>query len=220
MRKYLKLLVICLIVMFSFTGVVSSDKIVAQVVPKALDPNLTKPIKLPMAEDGSDTDSILLDPDFDASEPKIFGRLDGFQDSNNQDLKFRFQLKVLSYNLGVGNKQLGTAGNNVLTITKALDTSSSKLMQSCSTGAHIRDLRLTVLKSREPDEKQLYVKFDDLQVISYNLITDNENPENSIEEITFNFARIDYELTVYKEDGTPMPEPYKFKYDYKLGRTF
>lgn len=231
MKKYIKVVVICLIGIFCFTGVVSSDVTTLPVNKLPIGTGLSDP-GIPIDPNGKGLiiPKIITDPSIDytsdeaifnpTSEYKIFARGRDFSDSNNMDPKYRGQLKILSYSLGAGNAQLGTADNNYLRIIKYLDASSRNMMQACISGQHMQDLELTVLKSRDPEERLFLIKLMDIQIASHNIITYNENPENTIEEIVIKFSRIDYEQTVYKEDGTPIPNKLTFRYDYKLGRPY
>ncbi|MDF2592864.1 MAG: Hcp1 family type secretion system effector [Clostridia bacterium] len=227
MKKYIKVVIICLIGIFCFTGIVSSDVTTQPMNKLPIGTGLPDPL-IPLYP--NDRGLTTLDPNSDytsdeaifnsTAEYKIFARGREFSDSNNMDPKYRGQLKILSYTLGAGNAQLGTADNNYLRIIKYLDASSKNMMQACISGQHLQDLELTVLKSRDPEERLLLIKLLDIQIASHNIITYNENPENTIEEIVIKFSRIDYEQTVYKEDGTPMPNKLTFRYDYKLGRSY
>lgn len=219
MRKCLKIMAIYFILLGGFTGIVSSDTTTAPLDIYQPVPAIKTPATI--IDPGSGIlipQEVMLPEDADTTEHRIFARGDCFFDSAHLDGRYRGQSRILSYSLGTGNGAAGTNNNNTITIVKHMDASSSRLARAGITGEHLREVELTVLKSLDPEEKLLRVKLTDFQVDSYNLIVTNDDPENALEEIRLRFGRIEYEQTVYSQDGTPMPNTNKFIYDYKANR--
>jgi type VI protein secretion system component Hcp len=218
MRKRVMVFVICLITMISFTGVVNSHDSILPIKSLSLSSTAPRPsIPMDPNNESEDDESTLIAP----AEQKIYMRdkRGYYTDSNNMDPIHRGELQILSYSLVAGKATGGTAGNNFLKITKRLDSASTKILRDCIKGTHVLTFSLKVYKSRDPEEKLLEITFQDILFSSYNIITDNEDPENTIEEICITYSRMTFEQTLYKNDGTPSGTT-KFDYDFKTGRSY
>ena len=87
-----------------------------------------------------------------------------------------------------------------MTVNKA----SPKLFLSCATGKHIKEASLTCRKAGGKQEEYLKIKFTDLLISSYQTSGSSASVV-PLEQITFNFAKIEFSYAPQKSDGSPGP---------------
>lgn len=130
-----------------------------------------------------------------------FLKLDGI-DGESKDSEHKDWIEVLSFSWGLGQATTsisplssGRATIQPITITKPVDKSSPKLFEACATGKHIPKLTLELTRTTG-QAKQKYLKFvlSDVIVTSVQIpgTTANEAP---LEQVTFNFAKIEWAYT-------------------------
>ena len=108
----------------------------------------------------------------------------------------------------------GKASVQDLSFTKYVDTATAPLMRACSTGEHIKSALLTVRKAggKSPVE---YIKVTLEECIVSSISTGGSGGEDQLtENVTLNFAKVKYEYTSQKADGSP-DKQFPFSFDIK-----
>ncbi len=91
--------------------------------------------------------------------------------------------------------------------------SSPLLMKAVATGQHIKEAKLTCRKAGGEQQEYMTIKFSDLLISSYQ--TGGSNGDViPLDQISFNFAKIEHEYKPQKEDGT-LDAAIKAGYDLK-----
>lgn len=106
-----------------------------------------------------------------------------------------------SFHAGSGGGA-GKANFQDISITKYVDSSSPNLMLYCSQGEHYKEAHLIVRKAggKKPLE---YIKIHMKKVMVTSVSTGGSGGEDRLtENVTLNFAQVNYEYTKQKEDGT------------------
>lgn len=97
----------------------------------------------------------------------------------------------------------GQANVQDIIITKLIDTSTPTIMEALLKGQHFPQAEMWVRKAGADGAKvdYLYIKMENLMITSYD--TGAGGSEDSImETISLNFAKVEFEYTPQKEDGT------------------
>ncbi len=126
------------------------------------------------------------------------------------DHKHKDEIDVLAWSWGLsnsGNAQVGGGAGagkvNVqdLSITKYVDKASPELFLSTANGQHHETVSLVVRKAgTNPVE---YIKITLTEVLITSLSTGGSGGEDRLtENVTFNFAKVKYEYTPQKKDGS------------------
>lgn len=82
-----------------------------------------------------------------------------------------------------------------------VNKSSPKLLLACAQGTHIKEALLTCRKAGKEQQEYLKIKFTDLLISSYQTGGSSGNVV-PVDQISLNFAKIEYEYYPQKEDGT------------------
>ena len=93
---------------------------------------------------------------------------------------------------------------------------SPKLMLACANGQHIKDATLTCRKAGEEQQEYLNIKFTDLLISSYQT-GGSAGDIVPVDQISFNFSKIEYEYKPQKEDGS-LDAPVKTGWDLKANK--
>ena len=138
-----------------------------------------------------------------------------FADSANikgesKDKKHPKEIDVLAWSWGMsqsgtfhtgGGGGAGKVNINDMSVTKWVDIASYALMHACATGQHIDDALLTVRKAGGHPVEYVTIKFEEVLVTS--VTTGGSGGEDRLtENVTLNFAKVKYEYTPQKPDGT------------------
>jgi type VI secretion system secreted protein Hcp len=142
----------------------------------------------------------------------LFLKMDGVP-GESKDLKHKGEIDLESFSWGETNQGTAAAGGGggagkvsmqdfhfVTRVNKA----SPVLFLSCASGKHIKEAILTVRKAGKDQQDYLVFKFKDVLVSSYQ-IGGAEAGGVPMEQVSFNFARIDLEYRAQKPDGTLAP---------------
>jgi type VI secretion system secreted protein Hcp len=141
-------------------------------------------------------------------------------DGESMDSKHKGEIDVLAWSWGASNsgtRQHGSGGGagkaNIqdLSLTKWLDKASPLLLKACCLGDHITNADLVIRKAggKSPVE---YVKIALEDVLISSISTGGSGGEDRLtENITINFAKVQFTYTTQKADGSPEGElPFKF----------
>jgi len=99
-----------------------------------------------------------------------------------------------------------------------LNRASPSLMQACATGQHIKMATLTARKAGKGQQEYLTFKFHDVLVSSFQT-GGAEAATLPIDQVSFNFAKIEVEYKQQQPDGS-LAHGSQFKYDLKTNKTF
>lgn len=142
-----------------------------------------------------------------------------------QDAAHKDEIDVLAWSWGMsqsgtmhtgGGGGSGKASVQDLSFTKYVDTSTPPLMRSCVTGEHIPKALFTVRKAGgNPVE---YVKITLEEIIVTSVSAGGSGGEDRLtENVTLNFAKVKYEYTSQKPDGSP-DKQFPFSFDIPAGK--
>ena len=125
------------------------------------------------------------------------------------DSKHKGEIDVESFSLGCtqsGSMAYGGGGGTGKVqfqdfhFNKRCDKASSKLMLACATGQHIKKAVLTVRKAGGDQMEYLKITMEDCLVSSYQV--GGASSTVPTEQCSINFAKITYDYTPQKADGT------------------
>jgi type VI secretion system secreted protein Hcp len=139
-----------------------------------------------------------------------FLKIEGI-DGESQDHKHKGEIQLESWSWG--ESQMGThsggggggAGKVQMQdfhFVKKVDKSTPKLFLACATGEHIKKATLTCRKAGGKQDAFLTVKFSDLLVSSYQTGGSGHSDIVPTDQISMNFAKIEWEYKEQKPDGS------------------
>jgi len=140
----------------------------------------------------------------------FFLKIDGIS-GESSDSKHKGEIEVESW--GWGESQAGTAsqggglgGGKVsmqdFNFAMKVNKASPKLMLACAQGDHIKNAILTCRKAGKDQQEYLKITFSDLMVSSYQASASGRAEVVPVEQITFNYTKIEFEYKEQKADGT------------------
>ena len=140
-----------------------------------------------------------------------FLKIDGVP-GESMDSKHKGEIELLSWSWGAtqtGTAAVGGGGGagrvdfRDFKFLKYLDKASPKLMLGCATGQHLKSALLYCRKAGGEQQEYLKITFSDVMVSSYQPSgTATEAQPLPMEEIAFNFGKIEMEYREQKQDGT------------------
>ncbi len=146
----------------------------------------------------------------------------------SHDSRHKDEIEVLSWAWGMANPPAGASGTGVqterasfhdLTFTHLIDRASPSLMLACASAQRFQDARLTV---RQPGtttpEEYLLVSLADV-VVTRVQNSGTEAAGSLLEEVSLDFARVDYEYRRQRPDGK-LDEGVHFKWDLQQNAPF
>jgi type VI secretion system secreted protein Hcp len=101
--------------------------------------------------------------------------------------------------------------------TTRVNKASPQLFLACATGKHIKQAILTARKAGKAQQEFLVYKFTEVLITSYQIAGSEAGDELPMDQISFDFARIDYEYRPQKPDGSLGP-PVKAGWDVKANK--
>jgi len=149
-----------------------------------------------------------------------FLKIDGI-DGESHDSKHKDEIDLMSWSFGASQMGTHSAGGGGgagkvsmqdFSFTMHVNKATPKLFLACATGAHIKKAVLTCRKAGKEQQDFQKVTFTDLLVSSYHTSGSSENP---IDNISLNFAKIEFEYKEQKADGT-LGGAVKAGYDLKI----
>lgn len=154
-----------------------------------------------------------------------FLKIDGIA-GESADSKHKGEIDLQSFSWGASNAgSFATGGGGgagkvamqdfhfVMKINKA----SPKLMLACANGEHIKKAVLVCRKAGKEQQEYLKVTFGDILVSSYQTGGSGGGDVFPTEQISLNFAKVEFEYKEQKPDGT-LSGPIKAGYDLKSNK--
>ena len=151
-----------------------------------------------------------------------FLKLDGIE-GESHDSKHKGEIDLESWSWGESQTGTHSAGGGggagkvsmqdfhfVMKVNKA----SPKLLLLCANGQHIKKAVLTCRKAGKEQQEFLKIMFTDLLVSSYQTGGSGHSDIVPTDQISLNFAKIEYEYKQQNPDGT-LGGPIKAWYDVK-----
>jgi type VI secretion system secreted protein Hcp len=153
-----------------------------------------------------------------------FLKLDGIKGESTDD-KHKDEIDVLSFSWGVsqsggiasGGGGAGKATFQDLHFTSVAHKGSPNLFLSCATGEHLKEATLTLRKAGRSGVEFLKIKLSDILISSY-LPSGAADGDTPAEEVSLNFAKIEFEYTPQNADGSAAASV-KTGYDVKANKT-
>jgi len=140
----------------------------------------------------------------------MFIKIDGIKGESRDD-KHKDEVNVLAWSFGAsqsGSTHISAGGGSGkvnfqdISFTKYVDKASPTLLSTCANGKHIKEATLTVRKAGGSPVEYLKIKLNDIIVSAYS--TGGSGGEDRLtENVTLNFAKIEYAYTPQKADGSP-----------------
>ncbi len=129
------------------------------------------------------------------------------------DKKHANEIDVLAWSWGMSNSGTthtgrgggsGKANVQDLSFTKYVDSASHALLEACSNGKHYPKANLVVRKAGGKGAPIEYIKIEFEEVLITSVATGGSGGEDRLtENVTVNFAKVKFEYTPQKADGTP-----------------
>jgi type VI secretion system secreted protein Hcp len=154
----------------------------------------------------------------------IFAKIGTIQ-GESTDVKHKNEIDVLAWSWGVtqsgsmsygGGVGSGKASFHDLNFTHHIDKATPLLMKACATGTHIPDGTITVRKAGKGQQDYLIIKMTDVLITSIAMSV-AEGAATTAENVTLQFAKVDFEYKPQKPDGS-LDVGLHFKYDIKANK--
>ncbi|MBA4156459.1 MAG: type VI secretion system tube protein Hcp [Gemmatimonadetes bacterium] len=154
-----------------------------------------------------------------------FLKIDGIEGESADD-KHKSEIDLESWswgatqpgtNSGMGGGGAGKVSMQDFHFVMRHNKASPLLMKAVATGQHIKEAKLTCRKAGGEQQEYMSIKFSDLLISSYQ--TGGSNGDViPLDQISFNFAKIEHEYKPQKEDGS-LDSPVKAGYDLKANKS-
>jgi type VI secretion system secreted protein Hcp len=158
----------------------------------------------------------------------FFLKFDGIK-GESTDAKHKDEIDVESWSWGethasAGRGPAGGAGAGKVTMqdfhfTMRQNTASVGLMRMCATGEHIKEAYLTARKAGKGQQEYLTFKFHDVLVSSFQTGGSEHQDVVPIDQVSFDFAKIEVDYRPQKPDGT-IGASVRFGFDLKQNKAF
>jgi len=154
-----------------------------------------------------------------------FLKIDGVQ-GESTDSKHKGEIELESFSWGETNSGGHGAGGGGgagkvsvqdLHFVMKLNKASPKLLLACAMGQHLKQVVLTARKAGKQQQEFLVYKFTDLLISSYQTGASAQDLEGPLDQVSFNFARIEMEYRPQKPDGS-LDAPIKAGWDVKTNK--
>jgi type VI secretion system secreted protein Hcp len=136
-----------------------------------------------------------------------FLKIEGIE-GDSQDSKHKGEIEVLSFHWNVSHPAAGKPGGvgraklTDFQIVKNLDRASPLLFEACCSGDHISDALFTARKAGGDKFEFLKIKLSDVIITSVSP-AGTPGSDLPVEQVTFNFAKIEQEY--FSQDPTGRP---------------
>ena len=154
-----------------------------------------------------------------------FLKIDGIP-GESKDAKHKGSIDLESFSWGETNVASGgrgaggSAGKVAMQdfhFTSRVNKASPSLFLACAMGKHIKSAVLTARKAGKGQQEYLVFKFRDLLISSYQIGGAEAAGDVPMDQVSFNFAQIEYEYRPQKEDGS-LDAAVKAGWDVKSGK--
>ncbi len=141
----------------------------------------------------------------------------------SHDHKHKDEIDVLSFSWGEtqtgthaggGGGGAGKVSMQDFHFVMKCNKASPKLLLACANGEHIPDAVLICRKAGKEQQEFMKIKFTDLLVSSFQTGGSSTSDEIPMDQISLNYAKIEYEYKAQQKDGT-LGGPIKAGYDLK-----
>jgi type VI secretion system secreted protein Hcp len=148
-----------------------------------------------------------------------FLKIDGIQ-GEAQDKTHKNEIQLESFSWGEVNAGTASAGGGMgagrvqmqdFHFVMGVNKASPKLILACANGEHIKSATLVCRKAGKEQQEYLKITFTDLLISSFQTGGSSVMP---IDQISFNYSKIEYEYKEQKADGT-LGGAVKAAYDLK-----
>ncbi len=164
-----------------------------------------------------------------------FLKIDGIK-GESADAKHKGEIDITSFSWGMSQTGVSATGGgggagkvrvHDIAITKRTDASSPLLFLNCANGAHIKEATLVVRKAGGTQLEYLKIKLTDVLVSSYKPSSvdwsgpGDEGPEEDVlpqEQVTLNFAKVEYSYQPQGADGKAQGGPILAGWDVKANQ--
>ena len=159
----------------------------------------------------------------EAAAVDYFLKLEGI-DGESTSETHKDWIEIDSYSWGMSNSGSMAAGGgggagkvsfSSLRLMTPISKASPKLFEACATGKHFPTATLTLVDSERRGLEFMKVTLSDVIISSYK--TTGTSGQAPMESFSLNFAKIEYEYTPQKADGS-MDAPVKAGYDLALNK--
>jgi type VI secretion system secreted protein Hcp len=154
-----------------------------------------------------------------------FLKIDGIQ-GESLDAKHKGEIALESFSWGetaAGSLVAGGGGGagkvhvEDLHVVMKLSKASPLLFLACATGQHLKQAILTARKAGKAQLEFLVYKFSDVLVSGYHTSGSSSGDVVPMDQVAFNFARIEVEYRPQKADGS-LDLPVKAGWDVKANK--
>lgn len=138
-----------------------------------------------------------------------FLKIDGIP-GESQDAKHKDEIQIESWSWGEsqagsggygGGGGAGKVSMQDFHFVMKVNKSSPKLLLACANGEHIKSANLVCRKAGKEQQEFLKYKFSDLLISSYQTGGSGGSDVIPMDQISFNFAKIEVEYYTQKPDG-------------------
>jgi type VI secretion system secreted protein Hcp len=139
-----------------------------------------------------------------------FLKLEGVE-GESQDAKHKNEIDLMSWSWGEtqagtfsegGGGGAGRVSMQDFNFVMKANKSSPKLLLACATGEHIKSAVLTCRKAGKEQQEYLQIKFTECLVSSFQTGGSGGSDIVPCDQISLNFAKIEYQYKEQKADGT------------------
>jgi len=151
-----------------------------------------------------------------------FLKIQGIE-GESHDAKHKNEIDVLSFSWGEtqtgthaggGGGGAGKVSMQDFHFVMKTNKASPKLLLACANGEHIKEATMVCRKAGKDQQDFMKIKFTDLLVSSYQTGGSSTSDEIPMDQISLNYAKIEYEYRQQQPDGT-LGGPIKAGYDLK-----
>jgi type VI secretion system secreted protein Hcp len=132
-------------------------------------------------------------------------------EGESQDAKHKGEIELESFSWSATQTGTAVSGGGLgagkvamqdLHITKAVDKASPKLMLACADGEHLKQAVITCRKAGKDQQEFLKITLSDVLVSSYQMGGTPAGSSIPMEQVSFNYSKIEKEYKEQKPDGT------------------
>jgi type VI secretion system secreted protein Hcp len=153
-----------------------------------------------------------------------FLKIDGVE-GESQDSKNKGEIDLESWSWGEtqtapsgGGGGAGKVSMQDFHFVTKVSKASPKLLLACASGQHLPKALLTCRKAGKDQQEFLKMTFSDLLVSSFTTSGTEAGGNLPIDQVSLNFAKIEYEYTERKPDGS-FGTPIKVGWDVKANKS-